>query len=489
MTGSISGFTPVAFQDWKEAKFQECHAMCVADCDGDGRDEIILCGITTEFPDFLAELRVVRFQPPDRLVQVGRAAWRGSGSAMASAVCAADVDNDGRVEIVVAGATYRRVRGGYPFQAQLRIMQFADSGLKTVDELTWTPDEDLIRKNLHAPFTVVGAFLQTVTVADVDGDGRPEIVCGGSVTVTVNHPAAPQSRYTLPWIEVFDWTRGAATRRRAKYRHFFWPGMEDPQGVPRGNAFVTDVACADIDADGAVEIVSVGNDEFSGELRSWGIRQGDAGPELHRKHSRDWPGVWGWSDGPNPIALRLRIDDLYRERGGLDVVTGGGAYDKGWGHGTEPFPPHSELFHADMRVWRPGSTIFIEKTGDLFWFKQSWLDFNRSGCRALCSADIDGDGRTEVLSLHEARPPVGGSPTYATILAWKTDESWSRAWGDIMWKRKWTFGIQNHSGRTLDTRSAGIWAGDIDGDGQVETVFSGYYADGVERGVFAGVVR
>lgn len=489
MSGAVPEFTPVAFQDWKEEEFQECWAMGVADVDQDGTPEILLTGWTGNWstPGVSGELRVVRFQPPDRLVQVGRITWPGHGAAFGHAVCAADVDMDAKVEVVVVGGTYRPDATDPGIQAHLRVMTFDGVAFQIDDEMTWHPDVSAIKRHLDAPATVVGSALDAVTVADIDGDGRPEIVCAGSVVIEIDDPALRQDYYNLAWIEVFDWTRSAASRRTPKLRHVFWPGMDNWAGIPVSDIRLTDVGCADIYGDGQIEIVTVGYNDVSAELCAWGVRQGDQGLELRLIDEASWP-YRGSTHGHNPLLLHLRIDELLGERGALEIVTGGGQYVQRRTL-AEPNPTHSDRVAADMGIWRPLPHWMYREMHQVHSFTVSGLDFQRSGCEGVFSADIDGDGQTEVVSVHEARPPVGGSPMYGHVIAWDPTRARYLAHWDDSWKRALSYGIENAAGDTLETKSAGVWSGDIDGDGRVETVLSGYYADRGERGVWVGMVR
>jgi hypothetical protein len=483
MTDPVREFEPVAFQNWTEKGSQSCSAMCVADCDGDGEEEILLVGQNIDANNINGELRVIKFQPPGKLVLAGRHKETARYTPV-ECVCAADVDNDNRIEIITGGC--KQISWESRPSAHLQVLVWDGDKLHVKAERIWLPDPEFIQKKSSIPIYITGATITSVVVDDIDQDGNMEIVCGGILFVRVGYPDYNQIDLNIAWVEIFDWTQPLATRRYPKVQHAFWDLHSSDDPFPLENNNVSDVACADIDNDGSIEIITVGNTEWGGELYAWGVRQGDAGLELFRKAERRW---YDWGAGSKFFgSLRVRVGNLRGEQGLPEIATGASAYIGGVYYGSSLL----SRYDADMRIWRLFGWSFHHVTGGVFPIKSPSGHFLRSGCSAIFIADIDGDRQNELLSVHDIRVPRSDTVSLGCVIAWDPKKDWSSAPREENWKRKFIFGIDSEDGEALPTFLSGIWATDIDHDGRIETILSGGYGRPLESGVsgvFAAIIR
>ena len=134
-------------------------AICVADADGDGKQEVFLAGssqsVFLDKPQYPLSvkgqmgwggyLRVCRYNK-EQLTQLAIESWSGMDIADARAVCAADVDGDGKIEIITAGSSTfighapdSEYQANYTTRPYLRIYNWDGKKLKLKSELTVLP--------------------------------------------------------------------------------------------------------------------------------------------------------------------------------------------------------------------------------------------------------------------------------------------------------------------------------------------------------------
>ena len=89
--------------------------------------------------------------------------WIGNSSSYVNSVFAADVDGDGTQEIVTGGTTYSTIH------SQLTIWSLDGSTLILEKSQEWNTISPSYRT------------INSIFVADVDGDGKKEIVTGGNI--------------------------------------------------------------------------------------------------------------------------------------------------------------------------------------------------------------------------------------------------------------------------------------------------------------------
>ena len=147
----------------------------------------------------------------DRLIT-----WYWTYNTLIHSVALGDVDGDGKVEIVTGG-TYSMGQS----VAQLCVWDGATLALENVKTWLW----------------YWGAYIYSVALGDVDGDGKSEIVTGGSYydqTIMRN----------IAQLRVWD----GATIALENDKAWYWTGNTDINSVALGN----------VDADSQVEIVTGG---------------------------------------------------------------------------------------------------------------------------------------------------------------------------------------------------------------------------------------
>jgi len=133
-----------------------------ADLDGDGGQELIGLGrIGNEETDSRGELQVFQFRD-DRWDVLAAQRWQSGEYTHGYGMDVADLNADGRPEIVTGGFTLRDGRD----QAELRVWNLVDHELKLTATTTWGSSEG------HTRINAVG-------MGDLDGDARMEIVTAG----------------------------------------------------------------------------------------------------------------------------------------------------------------------------------------------------------------------------------------------------------------------------------------------------------------------
>jgi hypothetical protein len=125
-----------------------------------------------------------------------------------------DVDGDNEVEIVTGGYYYDNVRD----RAQLCVWNGSTLALENVKTWHWTTD----------------TLISSVTMGNVDGDDGVEIVTGGWFT------------HGDPTAQLCVWNGSTLTLERVKT----WSGM--------GSAYLRSLALGNVDGDGEMEIITGG---------------------------------------------------------------------------------------------------------------------------------------------------------------------------------------------------------------------------------------
>jgi hypothetical protein len=148
-------------------------SIFVGDVDGDNMPEIITVGRAYNASQPNAQLSVWRWDGESLLLEA-RAEWAGTNDiARANSVYAADLNKDGAIEIVTGGY----VNSPKNSSGQLRVWQFDGKDLALKADAEWRMVDAY---SLDTAGNVMGnTMVYNVKAADVDGDGYPEIVSGG----------------------------------------------------------------------------------------------------------------------------------------------------------------------------------------------------------------------------------------------------------------------------------------------------------------------
>jgi len=265
----------------------------VADLDGDGALELVAGGFSAEDKGHRSTLLVYR-QSGDSWTPVTEGGWDdGNGSTIRN-VQIADVDGDGKLDIVVLGKVGST---SHEVKARLAVLDLDAGKLVKRAEIEWQNGQYTHGYGL--------------AIADLDGDKKPEIVTGGFQFDGTN-----ETGYIRVWSMVKN-----AFKLHAQT-------TLDGQGSP--SMRVNDIAIGDLDGDGRPDIIVAGR---HGPLKTEDTKEhldqrrevgdlsvlGFAGDKLTIRTR------YSWSKG---TSLRLRtvvVADLDGDR--RPEIVAGGQYD------------------------------------------------------------------------------------------------------------------------------------------------------------------
>jgi hypothetical protein len=347
----------------------------VADLDGDGASDLVLCSDATSPGERATRTRLflgVSGTLVDANAEKFPAAVTGPGGDVldawrARATAIADVTGDGAPDVVVAGAPVatdgaisREARvfandgaGGFAFDASSPLVRGASWDCTDVDTGVVYP--------LFTPVASSAGVATAVAVADLDGDGVPEIVVAtdrfrtGALhlplsSVAFSGDAATTQNAASNWSETGTTTDSPALRIFRKENGAYVD--ETFTRLPRGGSspgttaalHARDMQLVDLDRDGHVDIVITWDDPTT--VTPYGLAN---------------PGA----DQPR-VATRVLIND------------------------------GSGRFSDQTSTWMPAAV------GDEFWQADR-----------LAVADLDGDGYADLVLVHrESIDAYKGSPTY-----------------------------------------------------------------------------
>ena len=224
---------------WGEGENSRANSVYAQDLNNDGLSEILTAGYNNGLKNSSGQIRVWQWNGTD-LKLVSNAEWRlientyaldvagnPMGNTMANNVKIADVDDDGFPEVITGGFTY----DGVKVNGQLRIWNWTDSTLNLEKSQEWT--------------TYDITELKSITINDVDKDGKTEIVTSG---VTAGRGAFAQNATLKELAQLRVWTWNGATLTLGHSKDWI---------VDEGVSAWQDET-ADLNNDGNIEIVTVG---------------------------------------------------------------------------------------------------------------------------------------------------------------------------------------------------------------------------------------
>jgi hypothetical protein len=230
-------------------------SVCTCDLDSDGVTEIVTAGYAGSLKNSSGRLSVWQWDS-QILSLLSTEEWRladgyalnsagnTQGNTLVSTLKAADVDNDGVLEIVTSGFTY----DGSRVEGQLRIWNWSCGILNLEKSYEW--------QNLDITEHT------SMAISDVDGDGVKEIITSG---------------YTVGY---GSFSANATDKSRAELRVWSWDGTTLTQEhfkdwIVNESVAAWNVGAGDVDNDGVVEIMTVGCTQIGNlldcdpDLRIW----------------------------------------------------------------------------------------------------------------------------------------------------------------------------------------------------------------------------
>lgn len=290
----------------------------VGDLTGDEFPEVVTVGrsIGTIIPT--AQLCVWNWNGQELTLRSNVTWCNGEGS-QANSVTAADLNNDGTLEVVTTGYDY----GLKNSSGQLRVWSWERNSLSLKSSVEWKTVENVYGLDV-AGNPMGNTIVSNVKTADVNGDDVVEIITGGFTYDGEN---------IVGQLRIWRWDGNLKLEASEE-----WAGYDITE--------LKSIAVNDVDGDGKIDIVGSGVTAGSGgfaqnatikeyaQLKVWSWN----GNTLTLKQSKDWnvdEGVCAWQDG---------TADLDND-GKIEIITVGCSYK-------------DTLCDPNLRIWSlPSSTV------------------------------------------------------------------------------------------------------------------------------------
>src|SRR5262245_16692065 len=215
-----------------------------ADLDGDGRDELIALGrIGDEHTDSRGELQVFRHDAA-QWKPIALERWQSGQYTHGYGMDIADLDGDRSLEIITGGFFGRGERE----EAELRVWKLQGEQLMLIATTSWGSKSGRTRIN-------------SVRVGDITGDGKPEIVSAGRTgqIKAGEHVTTQEADQLVVWR-----LEGTRLIRQSVY-----------ESDPAGRSRFRELRLADLDGLPGLELLAVGRHEPA--LSSGGGKAGGGG--------------------------------------------------------------------------------------------------------------------------------------------------------------------------------------------------------------------
>jgi hypothetical protein len=272
-----------------------------------------------------------------------------------SSISVIDADKDGVPEIFTVGKNST----GSNFAARLSVWHLIDWNLVLVSKTSWLVGNETYSKSVFA--------------ADLDNNGDVEIVTAGYSDGLKNSSG-----------QLCVWHRnGNSLVLQASKDWQLVSGVYalNIAGGVLGNTLVDNVQAGDVDGDGFSEIITGGfaydGEKVNAQLTIWGWKDNT----LFLKTTQEWI-----SQDMAEIKF-LAVNDVNND-GKNEIITAGMSSAQG-GFSQDVAAPET----AQLRVWNfDGSKITLESS-------QDWVVDDGVAAWNVDSADVDGDGVTEIVSV------------------------------------------------------------------------------------------
>jgi hypothetical protein len=210
--GTASAVVVQNTRAWFWGSDTDAASVTAADVDGEGGIEIVSGGYYNDGTRWVAQLAVWN---GSTMALENVKTWYWTADTQIASVAAGDVDGDGGVEVVSAGAYFDGTR----WVAQLAVWNGSTMALENVKTWYWTADTQIA----------------SVALGDIDSDGGIEIVTGGSYYDNIRDNA-----------QLVVWN--GSTMALENVKTWYWTS----------NTYINSVAIGNVEGDGAVEIVTGG---------------------------------------------------------------------------------------------------------------------------------------------------------------------------------------------------------------------------------------
>ena len=323
-------------------------SLYAADIDQDGTVEIITAGSFYNETTNYASLRIWHLSDGELTLQAN------SEGTSISAIYVADADNDGKQEILTVG----RLRTETANTTQLVLWNYQGNTL-AIDKTVRLEVSDMTSAN-------------SVFAADLDNDGDMVVVIGGYTDTLANSKGQVciwlWNGTEFELIANQNWQTGDGTAKTIA-------------GGTMGNTVVNNVKAADLDGDGVKELVTAGftydGQNVNGQIKVWHWN----GSALSEVDSQEW--ATDYLTEAKSIALNDVDGD-----GKTEIVQSGIAAAKNSFNNSEA--AHDR---AQLRVWGLSDGVLTLEQG------RDWTFDNGACAWNVGSGDVDKDGIVEMVTV------------------------------------------------------------------------------------------
>lgn len=293
LISNVSSSSSLRIYSWNgqnlvlRGSYTEISAVSIVICDVDSDDtpEILTVGSAYSTSQPNAQLTIWQWNGHNVSLKAN-VEWSSSNDiARANSLQAADLDNDGTIEIVTGGYVNKLENSS----GQLRVWQFDGKNVSLMANEEWRRVDAF---SVDMAGNVLGnTVVNNIKMADVDGDAYQEIVTGGFTY---------DGAKVLAQLRIWNWTNNVLNLEESHE----WATSDITE--------IKSISIADVDLDGKKEVVTSGltcgygsfaenaSDKSRVELKIWSWN----GKTLSLKLSTNWmagEGVCGWNVGTGDV--------------------------------------------------------------------------------------------------------------------------------------------------------------------------------------------
>jgi hypothetical protein len=387
---------------WYDVNSATGTSVYAADVDGDNATEILTAGMANDGMGDNFFLNISAWNGTTLTTEYYNKLY--DGAATGRSVYAADVDSDGVVEILMLGQ--------------------AGKGSSFLNISRW--DGATLTTEYYGKWQVIGnTESYSIYAADVDGDGKKEILIAGD------------TYDGLRWVAFLNIAYWNGTALTTEYSGT-WYDVDQ--------TIYYSVYATDVDGDRAVEILTTGSAYNLTRANAFlNISHWDGGTLTTEYYGK-------WYDVGDTRGYSIYAADVDNDSN-TEILIAGDFVD---GVRNNAF--------LNISCW-DGSSFTAEYYG-------KWYDISYTYGKSVFAADVDGDAQTEILVAGNANDGMRYN-AFLNISRWDgsilTNESYSK-WYDVS-------GTEGNS----------LYATDVDGDRAVEILTTGSTYDGIRTNAFLNI--